>query len=83
MGDRQDGAGVAREVLLEPQHRLGVQMVGRLVEQQQVGCGQQQPAQRHPTAFTTESTLGSASPGGQRNASIACSICASRSQALA
>ncbi len=37
VGDGKHGAGVLREVLLEPLHRLGVQVVGRLVEQQQVG----------------------------------------------
>ena len=37
VGDREDGAVVGREVLLEPQHALGVEVVGGLVEQQQVG----------------------------------------------
>jgi hypothetical protein len=36
-------------VLLEPLHALGVQVVGRLVQQEQVGLGQQQLAQRHAT----------------------------------
>ena len=48
MGDRDDGARVLRQVLLEPLHALRVQVVGGLVEQQQVGLGQQQPAQRDP-----------------------------------
>ena len=47
MGDGQDGALVIGEVLLEPLHALGVEVVGRLVEQQQIGLGQQQLAQRH------------------------------------
>ena len=51
MGDRDDGAGVVLQVLLQPLHALRVQVVGGLVEQQQVGLGQQQPAQRHPSAF--------------------------------
>ncbi len=38
---------------LEPLHRLGVEVVGRLVEQQQVGLLEQQLAQRHPTTLTT------------------------------
>ena len=33
-------------MLLEPQHGLGVEVVGGLVEQQQVGLAQQQLAQR-------------------------------------
>ena len=48
MGDGQHGAGVGLEVALQPVHRLGVQVVGRLVEQQQVGLLQQQLAQRDP-----------------------------------
>ena len=53
MGDGQDRALVLGEVLLEPQHALGVEVVGRLVEQQQVGLGQQQLAQRHAALLTT------------------------------
>ena len=37
MRHQQDAAGIARQVLLEPQDRFEVEMVGRLVEQQQVG----------------------------------------------
>ena len=48
MGHGEDGAGIGRQELLEPLHRFGVQVVGRLVEQQQVGSGQQQLAQRDP-----------------------------------
>ena len=52
MRDRQDRALVVGEVLLEPQHALGVEVVGRLVEQQQVRLGQQEPAQRDPATLT-------------------------------
>ena len=45
VGDRDDGARVVPEELLQPVDRLGVEVVGRLVEQQQVGAAQQQPAQ--------------------------------------
>jgi hypothetical protein len=48
-------------------------MVGRLVEQQQVGLLQQQPAQRHAARSPPDSLSTSASPGGQRSASIAIS----------
>ena len=44
--DGDDGAGVVREEALEPRDRLGVEVVRRLVEQQQVGRGEQQPAER-------------------------------------
>ncbi len=53
VGDGDDGAGVLREVLLQPLHGLGVQVVGGLVEQQQVGGLQQQLAQRDAAALTT------------------------------
>ena len=42
--DGDDGAGVFLEEALEPLDRLGVEVVGRLVEEQQVGVLQQQPA---------------------------------------
>ena len=45
VGDGQDRALVLGQVLFEPLHALGVEVVGRLVEQQQVGLGQQQLAQ--------------------------------------
>ena len=46
MRHRDDGGRIVLEIFLEPGDRLGVEMVGRLVEQQHVGRGQQQPAQR-------------------------------------
>ena len=45
--------GYALEVALEPLHRLGVEVVGGLVEQQQVGLLEQQLAQRDPAALAT------------------------------
>ena len=52
MGDGQDGAGVGRQAALEPLHRLGVEVVGGLVEEQQVGLLEQQLAQRDATTLT-------------------------------
>ena len=46
VGDDHHGAGVVVQRVLQPGDAFGVQMVGRLVEQQQVGLFQQQPAQR-------------------------------------
>ena len=43
---RHHGPRVAHQELLQPVDRLGVEVVGRLVEQQHVGVGQQQLAQR-------------------------------------
>ena len=46
VGDGDDGALVVGQVLLEPGDALGVEVVGGLVQQQQIGLLQQQPAQR-------------------------------------
>ena len=46
VGDEKDRAVVAREELLEPADALEVEVVGRLVEQQQVGVAQQQLRER-------------------------------------
>ena len=51
VGDRDDRALVLGQVLLEPGHRLGVEVVGGLVQQQQVGRAQQQAAERHAPAL--------------------------------
>ena len=47
MGDEDDAARVFLEEVLEPGDALGVEVVGRLVEQQDVGLRQQQARQRH------------------------------------
>ena len=41
MGDEQDGAGVVGQQRFEPRDGLDVQVIGGLVEQQQVGFGHQ------------------------------------------
>ena len=46
VGDDQNGAGEKLQVLLEPADGLRVEMVGRLVEEQQVGLFEQQLAER-------------------------------------
>ncbi len=51
--DRHDGARVLLERPLEPGDRLGVEVVGRLIEEKEVGLGQQQPAQRDPSPLAT------------------------------
>ena len=82
VGDRHHGARVLLQVLLQPLHALRVQVVGRLVEQQQVRLGQQQRAQRDPAPLAAgQHADTSASGGGQRSASMACSSWLSRSQA--
>ena len=47
MGDRDNRARIVRKEALQPVDGLRVEVVGRLVEQQQVGTRQQQTAQRH------------------------------------
>ena len=49
--DGDDGARVLLQEPLEPGDRLGVEMVGRLVEQEQIRRLQQQPAERDTTAL--------------------------------
>jgi hypothetical protein len=44
MGHGNNGAGIALQMMLQPGDRFGVQMVGRLVEQQNVRFDQKQPA---------------------------------------
>ena len=51
MGDDQDRAGIVAQMALEPVDGLGVEMVGRLVEQQQLGLFEQQAAERDAAAL--------------------------------
>ena len=53
VGDGHHGAGVVLQEALEPVHALGVEVVGGLVEQQQVGAGEQQSAEGHPAPLAT------------------------------
>ena len=55
--DRDHGAREILEEALEPRDRFGVQVVRRLVEQQHVGVGQQQPAERHAAALAARERL--------------------------
>ena len=82
MGDGQDRSRVFREVLLEPVDALRVEVVGGLVEQQQVRLLEQQRAERDPAPSPPDRVDTCASGGGQRSASIACSIVLSSSQPL-
>ena len=51
VGHGHDDAGVLLQEVLQPRHGVGVEVVGRLVQQQQVGRREQQPAQRDATAL--------------------------------
>ena len=46
VGDEDDVAGIVDQMLFEPLDALGVEVVGRLVEQQDAGLLEQQPRQR-------------------------------------
>jgi hypothetical protein len=46
VGDDEDGAGILPQMALEPVDRLGVEMVGRLVEEQQLRLLKQELAER-------------------------------------
>jgi hypothetical protein len=59
------GAGEAGEELFQPFHRLGVEVVGRLVQQQHVGARQQQLAQRDAALFAAGEGLDRCVPGRQ------------------
>ncbi len=50
VADDDDGVRIARDVLFEPQRRFEIEIVGRLVEQQEIGLGEQHRRQRHPHA---------------------------------
>ena len=65
VGDRYHGAGVTLQKLLQPIDRLGVQVVGGLVQQQHIGFGKQQTAQGHAALFTTRQNLDPGVPGRQ------------------
>mmetsp|Transcript_42452 Transcript_42452/g.73847 ORF Transcript_42452/g.73847 Transcript_42452/m.73847 type:complete len:508 (+) Transcript_42452:634-2157(+) len=53
VGDQQHGFGVALEVLFQPQDRLQIQVIGRLIEHEQVWLHQQRTRQRHTHAPTS------------------------------
>ena len=69
MGHGDDRTLVGLQVLLQPEHGLRVQVVGGLVEQQQVGLLQQQLAQCYAAALTT-GEVGDGHVGGRATQSL-------------
>ena len=65
VGDGDDGAGEADEELFQPFDRFGVEVVGRFVEQQHVGLGEQQLAQRDAALFAAGEVADHGIPGRQ------------------
>ena len=53
MGDGYDCAGILLQMLLEPVDRLGVEVVGRFVEQQHIGLLEKKAAESHATALSS------------------------------
>jgi len=53
VGDGDDGALVLLQVALQPLDALGIEVVGRLVEEQDVRLLKQQTAEGHTTAFAS------------------------------
>src|SRR5262249_13257695 len=49
VGDDQDRTRIVAQMTFEPRDRLSVEMVGRLVKQQQLGLLEQQPTERNAT----------------------------------
>ena len=61
--------GIAREIILQPQRAFEIEIVGRLVEQQQIGLGEQHAGERHahaPAAGKFRST-GALCVGGRKS----------------
>src|SRR3954468_6786642 len=57
VGDDQDGAGIIAQVAFEPIDGFGIEMVRGLVEQQQLGLLEQQPAERDSAALAARQLL--------------------------
>ena len=57
MGDEDDVARIVDQMLFEPGDAFGVQMVRRLVEQQDIGLVEQQTAQCHAAALAAREIL--------------------------
>lgn len=53
MSDSDDSAGVLDQVLLQPEYRLGVEVVGGLIEEEQIRSLEEKLAQCHTTPFAT------------------------------
>ena len=52
MRDGDDGAFVFAQVMFEPRHRFGVEVVGGFVEQENVGFTEQQAGERDAASFS-------------------------------
>ena len=48
MGDKQQTAAKLQQLLFQPLNGVQIQMIGRLIKQQQIRLADQRPAQQHP-----------------------------------
>ena len=76
VGDRDDRARVLLEEPLQPVDRLGVEVVGRLVEQQQVGVAEEQAGEGHAALLAARErrdvgVVGRAAQGVHRDVDVA------------
>ena len=69
MADQHQRRAHAADLALQPLDGGQVEMVGRLVEQQDVGLGRQHAGQRGAAASPPESRAGSSSPVGRARSS--------------
>ena len=53
MCDGDDGAFIFAQVMFEPRHGFGVEVIGWLVEQQNVWFAEQQAGERDAPSFST------------------------------
>ncbi len=79
MGDDEDRARIFAQVVFQPVDGFGVEMVGRLVQQQQIGLSSSNLQSATRRRSPPESLSTAQSSGGQRSASMACSTLLSRS----
>ena len=90
VGDEEQRAGVAHEPFLEPQHGVEVEMIGRLVEQQQIRAAHQRlrEVEAHPPSAGKASDglavppLGEAQPRQQRRGARAGGVAADLVEAV-
>ena len=79
VGDRDDRARVLLEEAFEPVDRFGVEVVGRLVEEQQVGVAEEEPGERDAALLAAGElghvgVVGRAAEGVHRDVDVALEV---------
>ena len=52
MSDQQKRSGIALQIRFQPTNGLGVEVVGGLVEEEEIGLEKERPSQRHALALS-------------------------------